>query len=423
VFRPAGIADISCAADRKLYLGQLTGRNGAVIDSCMCTVSRAPSSYTGEDTAELHCHGSPVVLREGLLALFAAGARMAEPGEFTKRALLNGKMDLTQAEAVIDLIEAETPLAARTAAGQLGGAIRDKIGRIYSALVDIMAHFHAVIDYPDEDIEDFELANYLGTLNGAGAELDRLSATYERGAIIKNGVPAAIIGRPNVGKSSLLNALLGYDRAIVTEIAGTTRDTLEEKVRIGDLLLRLTDTAGIRQARDPIETLGVLRAKAAADSSSLLLAVFDGSEAFSPDDRAIASAALGAGHRIAVVNKSDLTQKLDLAKLGRDFDALINVSAKTGDGLGALEKAIAALFPLGDDISGGEMLTNLRQEEAVRSAREHIALAGAALEDGVTPDAVLSEVEMAIRSLGEVTGRTARDDVIERVFSRFCVGK
>ena len=233
----------------------------------------------------------------------------------------------------------------------------------------------------------------------------------------------AIVGRPNVGKSSLLNALLGYDRAIVTEIPGTTRDTLEEKVRAGDLFLRLTDTASIRYTRDPIEALSVERAHSAADSASLILAVFDGSEDFAHGDQAIIDTARKAAHKIAVVNKSDLTRKLDVSELGGDFDAVVGVSARTGKGLPELENAIDSLFPFGDGVSGGEMLTNLRQTEAARAAFEHISHAVLALRDGMTPDAVLSEVELAMRSLGEITGREARDDVIERIFSRFCVGK
>ncbi|MCF0120380.1 MAG: 50S ribosome-binding GTPase, partial [Oscillospiraceae bacterium] len=238
VFIPHSGRRLGDYPDRRLVLGTLLDENGDRLDECLCTVSRAPSSYTGENTAELQCHGSPVVLSEALRALFKNGARQALAGEFTKRAFLNGMMDLTQAEAVIDIIDAETAEVAKNAAGQLAGAVGRKTDAIYDELLNMTAHFQAVIDYPDEDIDDFELSGYLDTFSRAEAELRALLDSFERGRIMKNGVPAAIIGRPNAGKSSLLNALLGYDRAIVTAKAGTTRDTIEERIRIGGTLIR-----------------------------------------------------------------------------------------------------------------------------------------------------------------------------------------
>ena len=259
VFRPANGRPMSEAPDRKLVYGTFCDTDGQTLDLCLCTVSRGPHSYTGEDTAELQCHGSPAVLRAGLQALFAAGARQALAGEFTKRAFLNGRMDLTQAEAVIDLIHAETALDANNAAGQLGGAVLRRAQSVYDALQDIASHYHAVIDYPDEDIPDFQLSAYEATLTGCIDQLQRLLDTFSRANVLHGGVPAVILGRPNAGKSSLLNALLGYERAIVTDVPGTTRDTIDARVTLGGVLLRLTDTAGLRGTSDPVEAIGVHR--------------------------------------------------------------------------------------------------------------------------------------------------------------------
>lgn len=259
VFRPANGRPMSEAPDRKLVYGAFCDTDGQMLDLCLCTVSRAPHSYTGEDTAELQCHGSPAVLRAGLQALFAAGARQALAGEFTKRAFLNGRMDLTQAEAVIDLIHAETALDAKNAAGQLGGAVLRHAQGVYDTLQDIASHYHAVIDYPDEDIPDFQLSAYESALTGCIDRLQRLLDTFSRANVLHGGVPAVILGRPNAGKSSLLNALLGYERAIVTDVPGTTRDTIDARVTLGGVLLRLTDTAGLRDTSDPVEAIGVHR--------------------------------------------------------------------------------------------------------------------------------------------------------------------
>ena len=252
------------APDRKLMLGTLHDKEGRVIDQCCALYSRGPHSYTGEDTVEFHCHGSPTVLAAGLDALFAAGARPAQRGEFTKRAFLNGKLDLTQAEAVIDLIEADSADAAANAAGQVGGVLQKKLAPIYNDLTNLCSHFHAVLDYPDEDIEDFGLSAYESVLKAHAKSLDALLDSYGQGRILRQGVAAAIVGKPNVGKSSLLNALAGYDRVIVAEVAGTTRDTVEETVMVGSVRLRLIDTAGIRETGDKIEAMGVERLFVAA---------------------------------------------------------------------------------------------------------------------------------------------------------------
>jgi tRNA modification GTPase len=423
VFRSASGRALAEVRPGLLQVGHVFGTDGESLDECVCLVSRAPKSYTGEDTAELQCHGSPAALAEVLRAVLDAGARLARPGEFTKRAFLNGRLDLTQAEAVIDVIEAETAAAVKNAAAQLGGAIGRRIDRGYGELLDVAAHFHASVDYPDEEIDEFQTGEYAFQLGQLENSLRELLATFERGRVLKNGLPMAILGRPNVGKSSLFNALLGRDRAIVTSSPGTTRDTLEEKLVLGGALVRLTDTAGLRGSTDAAEEEGVARAVRAAEDAQLVLAVFDGSSPLTEEDERTLAAARSASRAIAVINKSDLPQNLDVSALGDAFSDVVRVSAKTGDGLDRLESAVALAYPELTDASGGEILTNARQAEAVARASDFVHEASLALARGVTPDAALVEIEGALGAIGEVTGRNIREDTVERIFERFCVGK
>ena len=429
LFTPASGVRADDLPPRRMTYGTLRGENGALLDHAMAVWFSAGHSCTGEESAELHCHGSPVVLNEVLHACFAAGARQAKAGEFTKRAFLNGKMDLTEAEAVIDLIDAETAEAAHNAAAQMDGALRRLIDGSYDALLDITSRFYAVVDYPDEDIGDLTRGQTEAALAQTEAALGRLLGTYSRGCILKSGVATAIIGAPNAGKSSLLNALVGYDRAIVTDIAGTTRDTVEEKAVVGGVLLRLIDTAGIRETGDTVEKLGVERAKKAVEQADLILALLDGSAGLPPAERAAETlapldlAAKSGKPWLLLVTKSDLGGWMGVVpdEDWRAPEAVISVSSVTHEGFDELAEAVCALYPAPKE--NGTLLTNARQADAVQRALASVRAAKDALLSGMTPDVVLTEAEQAMTALGELTGRTAREDMVSRIFERFCVGK
>ena len=410
---------------RRMVYGTVCDAQGRTIDHALAVVFSAAHSYTGEESAELHCHGSPIVLEETLRAAFAAGARQARAGEFTQRAFLNGKMDLTEAEAVIDLIDAETAEAARNAAAQVDGALRRPVEQVYDALLGLTSRFYAVVDYPDEDIEDLTLAQTENVLAESERVLSALLGTFARGRVLKTGVATAIIGAPNAGKSSLLNALVGYDRAIVTDIPGTTRDTVEEKAVLGGVLLRLIDTAGLRETGDAVERLGVERSRRAVEQADLILVLADGTKPIDGEEREALRLAAESGRPwLLLRTKRDLgcVDAAGETLIGRTgLAAEIEVSSVTHEGFDTLAEAVAALYLVPE--AGGALLTNARQADAVARALEAVRAAKSALSAGMTPDVVLTEAEGALAALGELTGRTAREDMVARIFERFCVGK
>lgn len=422
IFTPQGGGALSARPSRLLTYGALHARDGRVIDHCLCCVMHAPHSYTGEDMAEIQCHGSPAILSETLAALFAGGAQQAAPGEFTQRAFLAGKMDLSGAEAVHDLVTAATAQAAENAAAQMDGAVGSRIREIRQYLVDLVAEFLAVIDYPDEEIDSHLFDNACEILHNATRALYDLAETYERGRILREGVPCAILGRPNAGKSSLLNALAGVDRAIVTSVPGTTRDVIEETIRIGAVVLHLYDTAGLRDTEDPVEKIGIDRAMKQAQASALILAVFDSSDHISDDDLMVIARTHGK-RTIAVLNKSDLPSALDMETIRRHFEYVIAVSAKTGEGLQELYELIPQVVGMDGMAFDGTIITNARQAAALVRAAERCEAAFVAAQLGITPDAVVMDAEGAIAALGEITGQAVRDDIVATIFDKFCVGK
>ena len=326
----------------------------------------------------------------------------------------------------MDLIDAESAAAAKNALSQLGGSLRRMVEGVRDGLVDIASRFYAVVDYPDEDIEDIHPREIEAALRTADETLTRLLASFQRGQVLRAGVPAAILGRPNAGKSSLLNALLGYDRAIVTDIPGTTRDTVEEKCVLGGVLLRLIDTAGLRETEDAVEKLGTERSRRAAEDAGLVLALIDGSQPVTPEDEAILRLAAGKERWLLLLTKSDLPQKAVLPRLsalpGTAPAAVLSLSAKTGSGIPVLETAVAELFPQGE-AETGSLLTNPRQADAVGRALDAVRRAEESLSLGLTPDVILTDAEEALSALGELTGATAREEIVSAIFSRFCVGK
>ena len=396
--------------------------NGQALDECVALVFRAPKSYTGEDTVEISCHGGIYVTNRILRAVLEAGAKPAEAGEFTKRAFLNGKMDLSEAEAVMDLIGAQNESAMQVALTALEGTLSRKIDSLCSVLLSASAQMGAWVDYPDDDIPELEdevLAEALGRVR---EELRGLLGSFDSGKAITGGVDTAIVGKPNVGKSALMNMLSGYKRSIVTDIAGTTRDIVEETVRLGSVVLRLADTAGIRESDDVVEAIGVDMAKTKIERAALVLAVFDGSGQLDDYDSEILELCTNK-NVIAIINKTDLPSQAHTDTIKERIKETVYISAKEGNGIKELTDAVERILGTDKIDTSQAMLATERQRQNALAALAAVEEASDALAMGMTMDAVNVCIDSAIEALLELTGKKAREAVVDEVFSQFCVGK
>lgn len=392
------------------------------LDDCILTVFRAPNSYTGEDVAEISCHGGLYVTKRILRAALASGAESAGPGEFTKRAFINGKIDLTQAEAVMDIISAKGRRELKMAEALREGSAYKKAEKVSGMLVKTLGDLAAWADYPEEDIPEVEPENLVTELKSASAELSELLKGYDSGRILREGIGTVIVGRPNVGKSTLFNCLSGFERSIVTDIAGTTRDVIEESVRLGEITLRLSDTAGIRDTNDKIEEIGVEIARKKVNESDLIIAVFDGSCPLTEDDYDLIDS-MRDKKVIVVVNKNDIENFIQTDILTKYFKHIVYLSAKNSEGINLLENAVEDLFSLNEMDFDTVSVANERQKLCVESSLKYINEAIEALESGMMLDAVTVLIDEAESCLLELTGQKITDVVVDEVFTRFCVGK
>ena len=394
------------------------------IDNGLATVFRAPASFTGEDTVEICCHGGILLTQTVLTACLAAGARAAEAGEFTRRAFLNGKMGLSAAEALGDLLEAQTREQLTLAHAGTDGRVERKCREIYDALCAVLSSVYAKIDYPDEDLAEMSREEMQASLNDCIARVEKLFDTYRTGHAIAEGIPTVICGKPNVGKSSLYNLIVGRDAAIVTDVEGTTRDVLTETASLGRVTLRLFDTAGLRQTEDVVERIGIDRARKALEDAELILAVFDGSVAPDKEDQALAQSLSGSNATvIAVINKSDLgIAEEDFYKT--HFSHTVTLSAKAGEGTEELSALVESCFINGElDTKSDTVLTNARQRGAAIATLEALKRAQEGLELGLPVELCCSDCEAAMQAIAELDGRAVSEDIVSHIFSHFCVGK
>jgi tRNA modification GTPase len=426
VFKPKrGKALSSVDSAHAVYGHIFEADNSLPLDDGIAVIFRAPASFTGEDTVEISCHGGVLVTQRVLTALLTAGARMALPGEFTKRAFINGKMSLTSAEGLGNLLEAQTDEQIKLARSHMQGTLSGEAKKIYDSLGDVLAAIFAHIDYPDEDLADISREEMLTIVKANLIRLNRLAQTYSTGRAVMSGIPTVILGRTNAGKSSLYNRIVGRDAAIVTDIEGTTRDVLTETAKLGRVILRLSDTAGLRESGDVVERIGIDRAKQAAESAELILAVFDGTRNPDEEDTHFADY-LGTldGIKVAIINKSDLGISPEMAKFLKRFDYVCQISAETGSGFDILEILIEQLY-IDDqlDTSNDAIISNARQAAAVSSAIEALELAIEAIQGELPLEICCAEVENTMSALGELDGRTVSEDIVSKIFANFCVGK
>lgn len=411
------------ASHRAVYGHIIDPKDNAVIDEVILIAMHAPHSYTREDVVEIQCHGGVVALRSILELTLHSGARLAEPGEFTKRAFLNGRLDLMQAQAVIDIIRAKTDASLRMAVGHLEGFFSDKINGYRHSILELIAHLEAAIDFPEDDIDELATDEVREKILIIKEDLESLLATAKKGRVLREGLETVIVGKPNVGKSSLLNMLLNEERAIVTDIPGTTRDSIEEYANVGGIPLKIIDTAGIRETDDAVEKIGVRKAHDYIERADLVLVMIDASRPLGEEDKSILSLAQ---HRpsIVLLNKSDLTNCIGKNDLSGFDQECICLSTRTGQGMDELEKAIANMVFQGNAVQKeGAFVNNVRQEEILRHALQYIGEVLHTVDLGMSPDFIVIDLRAAWEKLGELTGDTVGEDIITEIFSKFCIGK
>lgn len=429
VFKPK-FADIGGIVDKKYFrralFGKILSSDDEPVDEGILVLYKGPASFTGEDMAEISCHGGTAVTEEVLLSCVSHGASIAGPGEFTKRSFLAGKLSLTEAEAVGQLIDADTGDKVRLAAGAMSGSVSREICAIYDSLTDVMTALYAAIDYPEEDVGDEGEENIARVISAALDRVSALLSTYKTGRAISEGVKTCICGKPNVGKSSLFNAIVGEESAIVTSIPGTTRDILRENVSFGGITLRLSDTAGMHESDDTVERFGIERAEREISSAELVLAVFDTSAPLTEEDERIIEAAKSSGAAvIAVLNKADAEENADVAgRIRAEFGKAVRISAKCGDGMDALAEEVGDLYGRGKiDLRRDAVIWDARQREILLHCRDSLSRAKTAVEFGDPLDCVCTLVEESMAYLSETDGRSVGEEIVNEVFKRFCVGK
>ena len=404
--------------------------NGKVVDTVLVSYFKNPKSYTGEDVCEINCHGGVQITREILQLVLANGARLAEPGEFSKRAFLNGKMDLTKAEAVINLINSKNTTQARIAANNLEGDLYKKIKEVREELIELMAHIEVSVDYPEYDYDEVENDNVISLLNKKIVEIDNILSTYEQGKYIKDGVNVVILGKPNVGKSSLLNTLSRSEKAIVTEIPGTTRDVIEERINIGNIILNLSDTAGIRKTDDFVEKIGVKKSIEKIDEADLVIYLLNVESDIDDEDKEILSKIQNKGIKlITVINKIDKEQKSkfdgilnELKQFG--VNEVIKMSVLKNKGIDELKNKIEEIFNTNDlDFENELIITNERHRDLLNKSKEYLNIAKKEIEDNEPIDIVSIVIKNATKSLGEIIGADVNQDIVNKIFEKFCLGK
>ncbi len=409
------------AESHTIHYGFIIDANGDKADEVLVSVMRAPRTFTREDVVEISTHGGVVASRRVLDIVIAAGAYPAAPGEFTKRAFLNGRIDLSQAEAVIDIINSENELMMRNAVSQLGGALSERINGVRERLVELAAAMQVIIDYPDEDLEDVTIDDIKAVSAQCAENIEKLLSTADSGRIIKDGVLTAIVGKPNVGKSSLLNVLAAEERAIVTDIAGTTRDVIEEYVNLNGVPLRLLDTAGIRATDDVVEKIGVEKSKKCIEQADLVIVMLDAASDFEEIDSELLKETQGK-KRIVLINKTDIGNNFYDGYV--EADDVIQISAEKNEGLEKLAERISEIYRLGElTKNSGAVITNMRHKSALIKAKEALKRAVCAIEGGMPSDIVSIDINEAIELLGEIVGATVSEDIVDAIFHNFCVGK